>query len=266
MLTTISHSGSESPTDMVSKQLSSAGYQLNDDADFHFTASELDQQCSDLYNVLENLQEDEQAANFISQMDQQSSSNDSTTMTSTKQPQKRKTAATDSDGHATKKSKVSRAAKQDASHSEPKQSDFITEYSEQQERAKAAASEYQQQVTLLNQLLQGVKSVEAKCKTSATRTGMSTAGKHMSNVIEIITTEMNSCGAIDSCRFCKNDSNPPKVISKKCGHGFCCMNCIHKYWELVYTKNNGRMMCLKCKVQYDGETNVKHGPGYVVIG
>jgi hypothetical protein len=251
---------------MVSKQLSNAGYQLNDDADFHFTASELDQQCSDLYNVLENLQEDEQAANFISQMDQQSSSNDSTTMTSTKQTHKRKAATTDADGHVTKKSKVSR--KQDASHhaTEPKQRDYITEYSEQQERAKAAVTKYQQRVTSLQQLLQGVKSEEAKCETSATKTNMATAGKHISNTIDAITSEMNSCGAIDSCRFCKNDSNPPKVISKKCGHGFCCMNCIYKYWELVYTKHSGRMMCLKCKMQYDGETNVKHGPGYVVIG
>jgi len=256
---------------MVSKQPTNAGVRLDDETHpLHSTSSEIIRKHPILYSLLTmtdeeikteyRSRENDAAANFMAQPSQQCS-NDSTGSTSTTTSNKRKAIAK-SDGQTVKKPK--RNAKQDAISTEKKHEDFFEEYVKRQEILKSSHDKAQIRIDSLNKALRYVKSVpidEPRLTACVT-----TAVTNISNAIDIImSNHRKSSSKIDYCRLCKLESNPPRVFSKKCGHGFCCLNCFPKYMEFVSANTGEQIVCLKCKIPYDCKTGC-FGPGYVIFG
>ena len=255
----------------LSKQLTNAGVRVDDETHpLHSTPSEMIRKHPILYSLLTmtdeeikteyRSRENDAAANFMAQPSQQCS-NDSTGSTSTTTSNKRKAIA-NSDGQTVKKPK--RNAKQDAISTEKKHEDFFEEYLKKQEILKSSHGKAQIKIDSLNKALRYVKSVpidEPRLTSCVT-----TAATNISNAIDlIISNHLKSSSKIDYCRLCKLESNPPRVFSKKCGHGFCCLNCFPKYMEFVSANTGEQIVCLKCKIPYDCNTGC-FGPGYVIFG
>ncbi|KAH3847423.1 hypothetical protein DPMN_089744 [Dreissena polymorpha] len=260
---------------MVSKQLAGVGLCLDDESHpLYLTPSELNQTCQNVHSLLKmrdekadkqyHLQknEEKEAADFIAQLVQQNS-NDSSGSSSTKNSNKRK-AIGDSEGHTVKKPKGSRNAKQNAISSENKQTDFVEQYLKKQQKIKSLHADARTRIAFIEKSLQYVQSKESDEPTVCSF--LSEASSNISHAIESISSELQNSGDVDSCRICKNEDNPPTVISKTCGHGFCCMKCIMKYLEYVYNKNSGRLICLKCKHPYDENATYQVGSRYGIIG
>ncbi|KAH3857063.1 hypothetical protein DPMN_099672 [Dreissena polymorpha] len=151
--------------------------------------------------------------------------------------------------------------------SENKQSDFVEEYFKKQERTKSWHGKAQIRINNLKKVLLTLKSEESTIENSSQKSSLGHATAHITNVIESISIGLQSMGEIDSCRVCKNEDNPPTIISKACGHGFCCcMSCIMKYLKYVNNKNSGRLICLKCKHQYDENATYQIGSRYGIVG
>jgi hypothetical protein len=258
---------------MVSKQPTNAGVRLDDETHpLHSTSSEIIRKHPILYSLLTmtdeeikteyRSRENDAAANFMAQPSQQCS-NDSTGSTSTTKSNKRKAIA-NSDGQTVKKPNGSRNAKQDAISTEKKHEDFFEEYVKRQEILKSSHGKAQIRIDSLNNALRYVKSIpidEPRLTACVT-----TAVTNISNAIDIImSNHRKSSSKIDYCRLCKLESNPPRVFSKKCGHGFCCLNCFPKYMEFVNANTGEQIVCLKCKIPYDCKTGC-FGPGYVIFG
>ncbi|KAH3690573.1 hypothetical protein DPMN_191245 [Dreissena polymorpha] len=257
---------------MVSKQRADVGLCLDDVGhQLYLTPSELDQTCQNVHSLLQmtdeeagnqfKSREDEEAADFLAQLVQQNS-NDSSGSSSTQNSNKRK-AIGDSEGHTVKKPKGSRNAKQNAISSENKQTDFVEQYLKKQQKIKSLHADARTRIAFIEKSLHYVQSKESDEPTVCSF--LSEASSNISQAIESISSELHS-GDVDSCRICKNEDNPPTIISKTCGHGFCCINCIMKYLEYVYNKNSGRLICLKCRHPYDKNATYQVGARYGIIG
>ncbi len=260
---------------MASKQLTNTGVQLGDETHpLNSTSSEIIQKNPILYSLLTmsdeefnteyRSRENDAAANFKAQSSQHSS-NESTSSTSTKTLNKRKAMA-NFDDQSIKRHKDSRNAKLDAITTQNKKTDFVDEYLKKQQLIKSSHGKAQIRINNLKKVLLMLKSEESTIDNSSQNSFLGHATTHISKVIESISSELQSSGEIDSCRVCKNEDNPPTIISKTCGHGFCCMNCIVKYFEYVYNKNSGQLICLKCRHPYDKNATCQLGACYGIIG
>ena len=260
---------------MTSKQLADVGFCLDDESHpLYLTPSDLDQTCQNVHSLLQmtdeeagnqfKSREDEEAADFLTQL-VQNNSNDSSGLTSKKDSNKRKAIA-NNNGQTVKKPKGSRTSKQDPMSTGNKQTDFVEQYFIKQERLKSLHGKAQIRINNLKKVLLTLKSEESAIENSSQKSSLGHATAHITNVIESISSELQSSGEIDSCRVCKNEDNQPTVISKTCGHGFCCISCIMKYLDYVYNKNSGRLICLKCKHQYDENATYQVGSRYGIIG
>ncbi|KAH3777353.1 hypothetical protein DPMN_178794 [Dreissena polymorpha] len=258
---------------MVSKQLADVGFCLNDESHpLYLTPSELDQTCQNVQSLLQmtdeeagnqfQSREDEEAADFLTQL-VQNNSNDSSGSTSKKNSNKRKAIA-NNNCQTVKIPKVSRNAKQNAISSEHKQTDFVEQYLKKQQKIKSLHADARTRIAFIEKSLQYVQSKESDEPTVCSF--LSKASSNISHAIESISSELQNSGDVDSCRICKNENNPPKIISKACGHGFCCMNCIVKYLEYIYNTNSGRLICIKGRHQYDENDTYQIGARYGIIG
>ncbi|KAH3697487.1 hypothetical protein DPMN_084989 [Dreissena polymorpha] len=258
---------------MTSKQLADVGFCLDDESHpLYLTPSDLDQTCQHVHSLLQmtdeeagnqfKSREDEEAADFLAQL-VHNNSNDSSGLTSKKDSNKRKAIA-NNNGQTAKKPKGSRNTKQDPISTGNKQTDFVEQYLKKQQRLKSLHADARTRIAFIEKSLQYVQSKESDEPTVCSF--LSKASSNIALAIESISSELQNSGDVDSCRICKNEDNPPTVISKTCGHGFCCMKCIVKYLEYVYNKNSGRLICLKCKHQYDENATNQVGSRYGIIG
>ncbi|KAH3800666.1 hypothetical protein DPMN_154304 [Dreissena polymorpha] len=258
---------------MVSKQRADVGLCLDDVGhQLYLTPSELDQTCQNVHSLLKmtdeeagnqfQSREDEEAVDFLTQL-VHNNSNDSSGLTSKKDSNKRKAIA-NNNGQTAKKPKGSRNTKQDPISTGNKQTDFVEQYLKKQQRLKSLHADARTRIAFIEKSLQYVQSKESDEPTVCSF--LSKASSNIALAIESISSELQNSGDVDSCRICKNEDNPPTVISKTCGHGFCCMKCIVKYLEYVYNKNSGRLICLKCKHQYDENATYQVGSRYGIIG
>jgi len=258
---------------MTSKQLADVGFCLDDESHpLYLTPSDLDQTCQNVHSLLQmtdeeagnqfKSREDEEAADFLTQL-VQNNSNDSSGSTNKTNLKKRKAIA-NNNGQTAKKPKGSRNTKQDPISTGNKQTDFVEQYLKKQQRLKSLHADARTRIAFIEKSLQYVQSKESDEPTVCSF--LSKASSNIALAIESISSELQNSGDVDSCRICKNEDNPPTVISKTCGHGFCCMKCIVKYLEYVYNKNSGRLICLKCKHQYDENATYQVGSRYGIIG
>ncbi|KAH3726842.1 hypothetical protein DPMN_052714 [Dreissena polymorpha] len=211
------------------------------------------------------MREDEQAAYFLQQIITQHSSNDSTSSNSSTMKSHKRKACTDYYSPVSKKPKGSRNVKQDSISNAAKMCDSVEEYIRRQDETKSFVTKCQTSISNLKRALQEVQSDEKSWEKPKTKSNLSNLATSVAQTIAGMQNDIRNCD-FDSCIFCKNESNSPRAISKKCGHGFCCMNCILKYWDFVYGENGGCVLCLKCKLQYYDDCNCQIGSRYVIIG
>ncbi|KAH3835662.1 hypothetical protein DPMN_109020 [Dreissena polymorpha] len=184
----------------LSKQLTNAGVRVDDETHpLHLTPSEMIRKHPILYSLL-TMTDEEIKTEYRSRENDAAANfmaqpsqqcSNDSTGSTSTTTSNKRKAIANSDGQTVKKPK--RNAKQDAISTEKKHEDFFEEYLKKQEILKSSHGKAQIIIDSLNKALSSSK--------------------------------------IDYCRLCKLESNPPRVFSKKCGHGFCCLNCFPKYME-----------------------------------